>query len=77
MPELTVDITTAQLAALKVLEPGQSVKAVVQAHVDTWLTPLVAQAREEDRKAVHAAYLAADPAVQARVRKELGLGEPR
>lgn len=74
MPDLTIAVTPAQLVVLRKLDANLTAKAVVQLHVDTWLAPLVAELIESDRKAVRAAYVAADPAVQQRVRQELGLG---
>lgn len=74
MPDLTISVTPAQLVVLRQLDAKLTAKAVVQLHVDTWLAPLVSELVESERKAVRAAYAAADPAVQARVKQELGLG---
>lgn len=74
MPDLTIAVTPAQLVVLRKLDANLSAKAVVQTHVDTWLAPLVAELMEEERKAVRAAYAAADTTTQARVKQELGLG---
>lgn len=73
MPDLTISVTPAQVVVLRRLDATRTAKAVVQLHVDTWLAPMVADLVEADRKAVREAYVAADPAVQLRVKQELGL----
>lgn len=74
MPDITISVTPAQVVVLRRLDAKLTAKAVVQLHVDTWLAPMVADLIESDRRAVREAYVAADPAVQARVKQELGLG---
>jgi hypothetical protein len=74
MPDITVTLTDAQLKVVRKLDAVKTAKQVVQAHVDTWLLPLVQAAVTEDREGVKAAYIAADPVIQAQVRGVLGLG---
>ncbi len=74
MADLTITVTPAQLVVLRRLDANLTARAVVQAHVDTWLAPLVSEFIEEERKAVRAAYAAADPLVQLRIKRELGIG---
>ena len=74
MPDLTITVTAAQLVVLRKLDATLTARAVVQTHLDTWLAPLVSELVEAERKAVRAAYIAADPATQAGVKGLLGLG---
>lgn len=74
MPDLAITVTDAQLKALRKMDAVKTAKQVVQIHVDTWLAPLVAEQGVSDRRAVAEAYVVAAPAVQLRVKQELGLG---
>jgi len=74
MADITIAITDAQMKVLRKFDPNKTARAVLQAHVDTWLLPYVQELPVEDRKAVTTAYAAASPEVQADVREVLGLG---
>jgi hypothetical protein len=72
--DITVSITPVQLIALRRLDANLTAKQVLQAHIDTWLLPVVATLTEDERRAVLAAYKAADTTVQTQVKGLLGLG---
>lgn len=74
MADIAISITSAQLAVLRKLDPAVSAKAVLQAHVDTWLAPLVVEMTEFDKREITRAYDRASVDVQQRIKTELGLG---
>jgi 1,2-phenylacetyl-CoA epoxidase catalytic subunit len=74
MPDLTLALTDAQIKVLRRMDDTKSARAVLQAHVDTWLLPFVQELVIEDREGVKAAYGVAAPDIQAQVRQVLGLG---
>jgi hypothetical protein len=74
MTDIAVSITPAQLIALRRMDANKTAKAVLQIHIDTWLAPIVAELQDDERKAVLAAYLAADGATQLQVKGVLNVG---
>jgi hypothetical protein len=73
MPDFTIALTDVQVKVVRRMDANLNVRQVLQAHVDTWLAPDVAKLVSEDREGVKSAYIAADPAVQAKVRELLKL----
>lgn len=67
-------LTQAQADAVAALDSRQSVVSILQAHVDTWLAPLVAESVESERREVIEAYKNASPEVKEDVKGLLGLG---
>jgi 1,2-phenylacetyl-CoA epoxidase catalytic subunit len=74
MPDLTLTLTDAQIKVLRRMDTTKTAKQVLQAHVDTFLLPLVQALITEDREGVKTAYTKASPEIQAQVRQVLGLG---
>lgn len=74
MADFTVSLTDAQVKVVRRLDPVLTAKQVLQAHVDTWLLPLVQALEAEDREGVKAAYITATPQIRAQVRTVLGIG---
>jgi hypothetical protein len=73
MADIAVNITDPQLRALRRLDQTKTARQVLQAHVDTWLAPYVAELGEVDKRAVMEKYLAASPAIREQVETLLGL----
>lgn len=72
--DLTISLTDAQIRVLRKLDPALTARQVVQAHLDTWLFPMLAELDDLDRADVMAAYRNAKPEIRAGVKRVLGLG---
>lgn len=73
MADITVSLTDAQTKVVRRLDANKSARQVVQAHIDTWLAPHVAELEEIDRRDFLLKLEAATPAVRDQVKVLLGL----
>jgi hypothetical protein len=72
MPDFAITLTDAQVKVVRRLDANLTARQVVQAHLDTWLAPLVAEAEEAERLSIMDRYRAASPQVREQVRALLG-----
>lgn len=75
--DLTLTLTDAQASEVAKLDQRKTVAQTVQAHVDTWLAPLVSESEAREMQEVRWSYQKADATTRRQVRNALGLNGGR
>ena len=70
---IEVMLTPEQATVIESLDRGRLAGDILQAHVNTWLAPMMQEAARDEQSAVLRAFVSADATVRGDVKRTLGM----